>query len=167
MISIGLNTYIVTTLVEFYRTPLPFAEIILTTFLVFGVLGILFGGYLADITEKHNLIAATSFILSSLIIVLIGTFNLSLISLTFCFALVGFLIGLVRPARDMMVRAITPKGDAGKMFGFMSAGHLMGKVLIPVLYGWVIDQGHVQWVFRITAIFLVLALLALCIPAKR
>ena len=167
MISIGLNKYIVTALVEFYRTPLPFAGIILTTFLIFGVLGILFGGYLADITEKHNLIAATSFILSSLIIVLIGTFNLSLIFLTFCFALVGFLLGLVRPARDMMVRAISPKGDAGKMFGFMSTGHLMGGVFVPVLYGWVIDQGHVQWVFWITAIFMVLALLALCIPVKR
>ena len=67
----------------------------------------------------------------------------------------------------MMVRAITPDGDAGKMFGFMSTGHLMGGVLVPVLYGWVIDQGHVQWVFWITAIIMILALLALCIPAKR
>ena len=118
-------------------------------------------------TEKHNLIAASAFLLSSFIIVLIGTFKLSLILLIFCFSLVGFFLGLVRPARDMMVRAITPDGDAGKMFGFMSTGHLMGGVLVPVLYGWVIDQGHVQWVFWITAIFMILALLALCIPAKR
>ena len=167
MISIGLNTYIVTTLVELHHIPLHLAGIILTIFLIFGVLGILFGGYLADITEKHNLIAASAFLLSSFIIVLIGTFKLSLILLIFCFSLVGFFLGLVRPARDMMVRAITPDGDAGKMFGFMSTGHLMGGVLVPVLYGWVIDQGHVQWVFWITAIFMILALLALCIPAKR
>jgi MFS family permease len=67
----------------------------------------------------------------------------------------------------MMVRAVTKDGDAGKMFGFMSTGHLLGGVIVPVLFGWLIDQGLVQWVFWLTAIFMGIAILTLFNPARK
>jgi MFS family permease len=65
-----------------------------------------------------------------------------------------------------MVRAITPEGNAGKVFGFMSTGHLVGGVIVPVLYGWIIDQGEVRWIFWITALLMVIAMLTLFSPAR-
>jgi MFS family permease len=88
------------------------------------------------------------------------------IAILCCFAIIGWLLGLVRPARDMMVRAITPEGNAGKVFGFMSTGHLVGGVIVPVLYGWIIDQGEVRWIFWITALLMVIAMLTLFSPAR-
>ena len=167
MISIGLNSFSVTALVELYNTPLPLAGAALTTFLVGGVVGVLFGGYLADKTTRHDLIAASAFVLSAGVIILIGSVKLPNFALLTSFGAIGIFLGTIRPARDMMVRAITQQGDGGKMFGFMSNGHQVAGVIVPVLFGWIIDQGAVQWIFWLSAIFMGLALLSLFSPARR
>lgn len=167
MISIGLNSFSVTALIELYNTPLPIAGAALTTFLTGGFVGVLFGGYLADKTTRHDLVAATAFAGSAGFIILIGSFNLPNVAMLGAFAAIGVLLGTVRPARDMMVRAVTQEGDGGKMFGFMSNGHQIAGVIVPVLFGWVIDQGAVQWIFWLSAIFMGIAFLSLFSPAGR
>jgi FSR family fosmidomycin resistance protein-like MFS transporter len=167
MISIGLNSFSATALVELYDIPLPLAGAALTIFLGGGLAGVLFGGYLADKTTRHDLIAAGAFILSAGVIILIGSFRLPDFALLCAFGAIGIFLGTIRPARDMMVRAITQQGDGGKMFGFMSNGHQVAGVIVPVLFGWIIDQGQVRWVFWLSAIFMGLALLSLFSPARR
>ncbi len=166
-ISIGLNAFTVTSLVKLYGTPLVTAGAALTTFATAGVLGVLCGGYIADKTDRHDLVAACAFGLSALVTVFMASTDLHHFVLLSCFAIIGWLLGLVRPARDMMVRAITPEGNAGKVFGFMSTGHLVGGVIVPVLYGWIIDQNEVRWIFWITAILMMIAMLSLFNPARR
>ena len=167
MISIGLNSFSVTALVELYDTPLPIAGAALTIFLTGGFVGVLFGGYLADKTTRHDLIAASAFVLSAGVILLIGSFRLPNMAMLCGFASMGIFLGTIRPARDMMVRAITQQGDGGKMFGFMSNGHQIAGIIVPVLFGWIIDQGAVRWIFWLSAIFMGLALLSLISPARR
>ena len=166
MISIGLNAFTVTSLVKLYGTPLVAAGAALTTFASAGVVGVLCGGLLADKTDRHDFIAAFAFGLSAIVTVYMAITELHHIAILCCFAIIGWLLGLVRPARDMMVRAITPEGNAGKVFGFMSTGHLVGGVIVPVLYGWIIDQGEVRWIFWITALLMVIAMLTLFSPAR-
>ena len=167
MISIGLNSFSVSALVELYDTPLPVAGAALTAFLVGGFVGVLFGGYLADKTTRHDLIAAGAFVLSAGVIILVGSLNLPNMALLFCFGAIGIFLGTIRPARDMMVRAITQEGDGGKMFGFMANGHQIAGVIVPVLFGWIIDQGAVRWIFWLSALFMGLALLSLFSPARQ
>lgn len=167
MISIGLNSFSVSALVELYDTPLPVAGAALTAFLMGGFVGVLFGGYLADKTTRHDLIAASAFVLSAGVIILVGSLNLPNVALLFCFGAIGIFLGTIRPARDMMVRAITQEGDGGKMFGFMANGHQIAGVIVPVLFGWIIDQGAVRWIFWLSALFMGLALLSLFSPARR
>ncbi len=40
----------------------------------------------------------------------------------------------------------------GRGFGFVSTGVCAGSVLAPVLFGWIIDQGHPGWVFGLLGI---------------
>ena len=167
MISIGLNSFSVTALVELYDTPLPIAGAALTTFLTGVFVGVLFGGYLADKTTRHDLIAAIAFVLSAGVIILIGATKLPNFALLCGFAAIGIFLGTIRPARDMMVRAITQQGDGGKMFGFMSSGHQIAGIIVPVLFGWIIDQGAVRWIFWLSALFMGIALLSLFSPARR
>ena len=167
MISIGLNSFSVSALVELYDAPLPVAGAALTAFLMGGFVGVLFGGYLADKTTRHDLIAASAFVLSAGVIILVGSLNLPNVALLFCFGAIGIFLGTIRPARDMMVRAITQEGDGGKMFGFMANGHQIAGVIVPVLFGWIIDQGAVRWIFWLSALFMGLALLSLFSPARR
>ena len=161
MITVGINTFTVTGLTQVHGTSLTMAGTALTTYLVAGLVGILVGGVIADKTNRHNVIAATAFVITAGLMIVIGLYDLSPPLLMATYAVIGVVMGLIRPARDMMAKALTQKGDSGKMFGFMSNGHFVGAAIVPVLLGWVIDQGQAQWVFWLCAIFAITALLSL------
>jgi MFS transporter, FSR family, fosmidomycin resistance protein len=161
MITVGINSFTVTGLTQLHGMSLTIAGTALTTYLVGGLVGILVGGIIADKTDRHDLIAACAFVTSAILFVIIGFYALSPPLLMTCYAVLGIALGLIRPARDMMVKAVTQKADAGKMFGFMSNGHFLGGAIVPVLLGWVVDQGEASWVFWLGAIFSITALLSL------
>ena len=66
---------------------------------------------------------------------------------TVLFAIAGFFSGVVAPSRDMMVRAVTPPGASGKVFGFVTTGFNIGGVTAPLLFGAVLDHGNAGLVF--------------------
>lgn len=161
MISIGLNSYIPAGLMELHNYSVWLAGITLSIFLGAGLVGVLFGGYLADRTTRHDLIAIVSFLVSGIFVIAIGSNKFPVPIAIAGFAIIGFCLGSIRPARDMMVRAITKQGDGGKMFGFMSNGHQLAGVIVPILFGWFIDQGSPQWIFWLSGIFMAVAILTL------
>jgi MFS family permease len=69
------------------------------------------------------------------------------------FAVAGLLQGILRPARDMMVRAVAPKGSMGRIFGYVSTGIALGGGLAPIAFGWIIDQDATIWIFWLLAAF--------------
>ena len=56
----------------------------------------------------------------------------------------GLLNGIIQPSRDMMVRAVTPAGSFGKVFGFVTTGFNLGGMVAPLLYAWLMDHGEPQ-----------------------
>ena len=48
-------------------------------------------------------------------------------------ALIGFAIGSTGPSRDLIVRNATPKGAAGRVYGFVYSGLDLGAMIGPVL----------------------------------
>jgi MFS transporter, FSR family, fosmidomycin resistance protein len=51
------------------------------------------------------------------------------------------------PSRDMIVRAVTPPGSFGKVFGFITTGFHIGGMVAPLIFGQLLDRGHPQAVF--------------------
>ena len=47
----------------------------------------------------------------------------------------GFVNGLMQPSRDMLVRAVTPDGQFGKVFGFVTTGFNIGGIIAPLIFG--------------------------------
>ena len=47
---------------------------------------------------------------------------------------------MIMPSRDMLVRAVTPEGASGKVFGFVSTGLNVGSAITPLLFGWIMDE---------------------------
>jgi len=78
--------------------------------------------------------------------------------LIFIMSLGGLLNGVIQPSRDMMVRAVTPPGAFGKVFGFVSTGFNIGGMIAPLLYGSLMDRGEPRLMFVFVAGFIVLAL---------
>ena len=86
--------------------------------------------------------------------------------LVFVFTLAGLFQGVIRPARDMMIRAASPKGSIGKAFGFVFSGQAIGGGISPVVFGAMIDFGAPEWVFYASALFLMLCILAVLGSAR-
>jgi len=85
---------------------------------------------------------------------LVGALNLPMVAVIALLAFAGLCSGAVQPARDLLVRAITPKGSMGKVFGFLSSGMGLGGAFMPLLYGWLMDKGDPRWVFYVSAIII-------------
>jgi MFS family permease len=167
MSSSGIRTFSVSAMVALFDTPLAAASVALSGFLFASAAGILVGGVIADRTSRHDMVAAVAFVVTAALIVWIGAVPLPVVALIALFSTAGLCQGIVRPARDMMVRAVTPEGAHGKVFGFVSGGINVGSALTPLLFGWIVDQGAVRWVFWLIAAFMVVALITVLVPKQR
>jgi len=166
MATSGIQTFSIFTLVELHNVSTATASGALTGFLIASACGVLIGGWIADIMPRHNLIASISFFVTAAALVLIGEVNLSPVLLVTVFAIVGILQGLVKPARDMMVRAAIPPETAGTIFALMSTGRLIGGAITPIAVGLLISNGATDKVFLMLAIFSLLGLATLYMPRK-
>ena len=153
----GIQSFSVAALTTLYAAPLASVSVALTAFLVTNALGILLGGVIADHTRYHGAVAVIGFVASAAFVGAIAAFDLPLWAVTGALALAGLLQGITRPSRDMMVRAITPPGATGKVFGFVSSGLNLGGALAPVMFGLTVDHGAPRMVFALAVAFMLIA----------
>jgi MFS family permease len=147
----GLNTYLVVALGALHATPPAVANIALTSLLALNAIGVLAGGVLAGRSDRHVLIAASGLTIAGIVTALIGLIDLPSSVLIAVTALSGFAVGVTYPSRDMLVRAVTPPGAFGAVFGFVSTGFNIGASIAPIAYGMLMDRGHPGGVFLLSA----------------
>jgi FSR family fosmidomycin resistance protein-like MFS transporter len=155
---IGIQTFSVSTLVAIYEAPLGMATGALTAFLLGSAAGILGGGFLADRTSRHDVIAGCGLLLGAVASLVIASAAPPLALLPVAMALAGFCLGATTPSRDMLVRAATPPGASGKVYGFVYSGLDLGSSLTPLLFGWLLDRGEPRMVFVASAGFMLLTI---------
>ncbi|MBV8835279.1 MAG: MFS transporter, partial [Alphaproteobacteria bacterium] len=112
----------------------------------------------------HALVAAVSFAGLAVTCVAIGAADLGIVVLFVAMSINGLFNGLMQPSRDMIVRAVTPEGQFGKVFGFVTTGFNIGGIIAPLMFGSVMDAGHPNWVFFIVGGMSLLAI-ATIIPS--
>lgn len=154
----GVRTFSVAAFVAIYDMPLATANGALTGFLIGSAAGILAGGILADRFGNPERIASVGFILSAALLTVVGAPSMPIVMLVGVLTAAGFLNGIVQPSRDLLVRSVTPPGSIGKVFGFVSTAISIGTALMPILFGWIMDNANPRWIFWIAALFLLLAL---------
>ena len=66
-------------------------------------------------------------------------------------SLSGLFVGIASPSRDMLVRAVTPLGAYGRVFGFVSSGFNIGSMIAPTIYAMLMDHGEPRAVFLFSA----------------
>jgi FSR family fosmidomycin resistance protein-like MFS transporter len=155
----GVQTFSVVALGVLWGTPAASANIALSGFLLMSAVGVLVGGVIADRTPHHERVAAVGFAFTAAMAIMLGWVNMPTAILIFVMSLGGLLNGMIQPSRDMMVRAVTPVGSFGKVFGFVTTGLNLGGMVSPLLYGWLMDRGEPRMIFAIVTAFIVLALL--------
>jgi sugar phosphate permease len=106
-------------------------------------------------------VAAGSFTGLAITALIIGAFDLGLALLIAVMSLNGFVNGLMQPSRDMIVRSVTPDGQFGKVFGFVTTGFNIGGIIAPLMFGTVMDAGHPRAVFFLVGGLSLLAILTI------
>jgi FSR family fosmidomycin resistance protein-like MFS transporter len=147
----GIQNYSVVALGALYGTPLSIADTALGGYLLMISIGVLLGGLLASRTRRHDLVALTGLIAVALMTLTIGLASLGTAWLIALMAIGGLFSGLIMPSRDMIVRSFSPPGSFGKVFGFVTTGFNLGGIIAPLLFGWLMDQGHPRAIFLLGA----------------
>jgi len=119
--------------------------------------GILAGGVVAERFGRHGLTAAICLLFAAALMMLPPVLSPQGLLLFAIFIASGFGFGAVLPARDLMVRAITPPGGSGRVFGFVFVGLSIGSGMAGVAFGGLVDAGGEALVFPVAGGLLVVA----------
>jgi len=137
--------------------PLVLATSAMTAYLLGGTGGIVAGGFLAARTIRHDRVAATGLLAGAALLGVVGTGAVPVAMIVPIFALIGFVMGTTGPSRDLIVRNATPKGAAGRVYGFVYSGLDLGSMVGPVWFGLMLDHALGREMFYVVAALLVLA----------
>lgn len=162
----GLNNFLVSALNLLHGTAIPVATGALTGYLVGTTIGILLGGVLADRTQNHNLIAAFCFFATAIMIAIVASVDMPDPLLIASLTAQGMMHGIIMPSRDMIVRSVTPDGQYGKVFGFVTTGFSIGGIVAPMIFGFILDEFSAALVFYAIAAFMFLSMFTVFTSAR-
>lgn len=143
----GVQTFGVAALPALYGVAAAFASSAVTAFLVGTAAGIVAGGFIASRSSRHDFVAAAGLGLSAATMALVASHAAPGFALPALLGLAGFSAGATGPSRDLIVRASTPPGATGRVYGFVYSGLDVGSLSMPVIYGWMMDHALPQVVF--------------------
>ena len=158
MSGIGISSFSVTGLHDLFDIDLTSAAQLLTAYLCASAAGILIGGWLADRTSRHDMVAVIGTALSGVCFLFIAFGGLPLTLVSGLFMIAGVAIGAVGPSRDLLIRAASPEGARGKVFGLVYSGLDAGSALAPTLFGFLIDRHLPHLMFALVAFLLFLSI---------
>ena len=155
----GVRTFSIPALTALHGLTEVVVASALTGYLIGASFGNLVGGWLVDKTGRPHVVFTSSILLVTALVVVVGSIDLTAGLLMVVFVTMGLLQGSLLPARDVLVRAISPPGQIGKMFGFTSSGLALGSAITPPIFGWIMDNGNPAWIYYVSAVCMLAALL--------
>ena len=155
----GLQSFSVAAMTVQYGVPATLASSALTAYMLGSAGGIFAGGFIASRAARHDFVAAGGLAIGTAAILAIAMGAVPGAALPALLAFAGFSVGATGPSRDMIVRASTPAGATGRVYGFVYSGLDVGSLATPVFYGWLMDNGMPQGVFYAICILTGIAIL--------
>lgn len=155
---VGLQHFSVSALTVQYGVTAAFASAALSAYMIGQAAGIVTGGFIAARTARHDAVAGGGLAIGAAMILFVATGEVPSGALAVLLGATGFAIGATGPSRDLIVKASTPSGATGRVYGFVYAGLDVGSLATPVLYGWLLDRGMPQAVFFVVFGFFALAI---------
>jgi FSR family fosmidomycin resistance protein-like MFS transporter len=145
--QVGLMTLGPAALNKMMGTPLVMANGSITALLTGVVMGVMLGGWLADRSDRHDIVTGIVVVCVAAFLLTIPIFEPSGVLLLTIFVCAGFFYGIQGPARDMVVRGMTPPEARGRVFGFIYSGMDFGSGLTSVVFGALLAAGYPRTVF--------------------
>jgi MFS family permease len=146
----------------------PGAEValFLSVFMASSAAGMLLGGHLVRDPERSARIVALGFGMAAVMALLLALGHWSPAAVAVLFALMGFGAGIAGPSRDLLVKAATPAGATGRVYGVVYSGLDVGMTLAPLAFGLLMDAGEYRAIWLAIAALQV-ALIATAFNVRR
>ncbi|HEV7547850.1 MAG TPA: MFS transporter [Reyranella sp.] len=162
MASGGVQAWLITVLHQVKGLDLAIASAALTAFMAGNGGGVLLGGWAADKSARYLAVFVAGLTSVSAVTILAvdllpmgGSVTIGLMLAS------GIALGASRTPRDIMLKDAAPRGQIGKVFGFVSAGLPLGSAVTPVPFGFLIDHGRAELVLILAAGLLLASLLCM------
>ncbi len=165
--AVGMQNYGIVALEALWGASLTLSTTAITVHLMFSAFAVLAGGWLASRTDRHDMVALIGLLVAGIALLPIAFVDLGATLLIALMAVSGFFNGVMQPSRDMIVRAVTPPGAFGRVFGFVTTGFNLGGVLAPPAFGYMMDAGSPASVIVGTAICSLAAIPVVLISVAR
>jgi MFS family permease len=143
----GLNSFGVAALTSGFGLALTGAALVVSLTQSGNVLGTIIGGFLADRTSRHHVVAMAGMAAGAALFTAAALLPVDIASRTILFMLASLSTGITQPSRDVLVRQAAPTGALGKVFGVVYSGFDLGSLVAPLVYGTMLDNHHPQLVF--------------------
>ena len=137
----SLQSFAPSALFNIYQVPLDVGSYYITLLALGSAGGVLFGGYLAAKLQAPERIVSSCLSVTIVLCLLLGTGFISASLIPFLFIGLGFGYGVVAPSRDLLVKSVTPKGVAGRVYGIVYSGIDLGAAVGPFIFGFFMDAG--------------------------
>ncbi len=162
----GIQAFGLVALQELWGFSVSVATAALSIYLGVAALGVIAGGFVAARTSRQDLVAMSGMAFAAISVIPVGLFDLGPAPTLALLGVAGFFTGLITASRDMLVRAVTPAGAFGAVFGYVTTGFAIGGILTPVIFGWLMDHGRPGGVFLTAGFFSLLVLPILAISTR-
>lgn len=153
----GVQVFAPTAAAKIHGVPAAQAAICLSIFMVAAAAGMVLGGHLVRDPQRCVVVASGGFALAAAVALALGLGQWSPVVVLVLFACMGFGSGIAGPSRDLLVKAATPPGATGRVYGVVYAGLDVGMTVAPLAFGVLMDAGQYRAVW--IGIALTLALL--------
>jgi MFS transporter, FSR family, fosmidomycin resistance protein len=143
---------------ELYGVTIAVAASALSAYMLAGAVGMVIGGFVVARFRRYEAVIAVALASSAMFALLIASNVLPGSLIVLLTALLGVGAGIAGPSRDLLVRSVTPKGAAGRVYGVVYSGLDVGLASAPLLFGALIDRHYPAAVFVGIACFQMLAI---------
>ncbi|MEN9631287.1 MAG: hypothetical protein RJA10_4515 [Pseudomonadota bacterium] len=162
----GVQSFAPTAAAKLHDVPAAQAAICLSIYMVAAGAGMVLGGHLVRDPRQCVRIAAIGFFAAAVVALMLGLGRWSPPVVLVLFALMGFGSGIAAPSRDLLVKAATPPGATGRVYGVVYSGLDVGMMFAPLVFGALMDAGRYREVWIGVALMLAL-LIATAVNVRR
>ncbi|HCE10381.1 MAG TPA: MFS transporter [Oxalobacteraceae bacterium] len=149
----GIQSFSSASLRALYGMSLAWATAGYTAYMLASAAGMVWGGFLAARTSRHERTIAVAFAAAALLAIVLASGAVSALLAVLLMGAIGFGAGVAGPSRDLMIRAAAPKNATGRVYGVVYSGLDIGLAGSPLLFGALMDASHPSWVFICIGLF--------------
>lgn len=155
----GIQSFASPSLRAIYGMSLASATAGYTAYMLASAAGMVWGGFLASKTTRHERTIALAFMAAGLFALIVASGIVTPLMAVILMGAIGFGAGIAGPSRDLLIRAAAPKNATGRVYGVVYSGLDIGLSIAPLLFGALMDADRPAWVFVGVGVFQCMALL--------